>query len=654
MTASHSRLGLGLAALVLFAPLVDGGTTYVPATVIRLGALALAVGWLAGAVREDGTWRRPTPIDLPVIAFFLLAALSTATSPYVYQSLQAFHTLAAGALVLAVSAEVARERRSAGLVAWVIVVAGAAQALLALLQWTSGVDRPAGTYFNPNHLATALAMALALLLACAPGRGVGRVAALAGVALLAAGLVASRSRGGILAALAGAGLVGWYRWRWRAVAAGAGALLLVALAPNPLTERIRDAHGADPLAYTRLAIWRSALERAGDHPLGVGLNMFAKTSQRYAFPVEGELARYGRRAESAHNDYLELLAEVGVPGLAAALAALGAFACRVRRRLRDARAGGGAGDPLVLGAAGAVTAVAAQALVDSPLAVPGLVVQAAALAGVALGTTGPGPAIEATPSLPGLLARGRLPLIRGAIVAAGLIAALGIARHGAAYLAGRQAAAHRDAGDLASARSWLERAARLAPDSAAFPDAMAAAAVMTWRSSRSPLDAMAAERLMQRAMRLDRQNAQRYARLAEVYRAVRPLDPAVRRAALLRARTLYEEAERLDPHAAGYAYERADVLAALGEPAAEIAALERAVALEPNLVRARLRLARIRLARGERAEAAVQYAAIDETFARYEALRPLRGESPFAPWLLGGVDRAVVKKEAAGLAAGRS
>lgn len=645
----RTGLALGLVALVLFAPLVDGGTTYVPATVIRLGALALAVAWLAGALHRGGTWRRPTPVDLPVVAFFAVAALSTLTSPYVYQSLQTFHTLAAGALVLAVATEVARERRGGEWLASAILAGATLQAVLALTQRATGVDRPAGTYFNPNHLATALAMGLALLLARRPDGRLGRVAAVAGVGLLAAAIVASRSRGGLLAGLAAAGVVGWYRWRWRAVAVAAAALVLVAVVPNPVGDRVRDAHVTDPLAYTRLAIWRSALERAADHPLGVGLNMFGKTSQRYAFPVDGELARYGRRAESAHNDYLEVLAELGVPGLAAALAALGAFGLCGRRRLAPRRPGGEPPDPLALGATGAVAAVAAQALVDSPLAVPALVVQGAALAGLVLGAPAPEPAQEASPPVPGVLAGVGVRVVRAAVLAAGLLAALGIARHGAAFVAGRQAALLRDAGDLSSARIWLERAARLAPDSAAFPDAMAAASVMAWRLTKSPADAMAAERMMQRAMALDPENAQRYARLAEVYRSVRPLDPAVRRAALLRARALYEEAERLDPHAAGYAYERADVLERLGDGAGAVAALERAVALEPNLVRARLRLARLHVERGAREPAREQYAAIEAAFAAHERAGTGRPESPFAPWILGGVDRERVRREAADL-----
>ena len=649
----HARprtgLAIGLVALVLFAPLIDGGTTYVPATVIRLGALSLALIWLWRALGADAVGRRPTPLDLPVIAFLTLAALSTATSPYRYESLQAFLSLATGALVLAIAAEVARERRASVLLAGAVFASAAVEALLALGQWAMGADRPAGTYFNPNHLATALAVAMALVLAREPRGRTERAALVAAAGLLVAALIASRSRGGVLAAAAGVGLVGWYRWRWRAVAVGAAALVLVAIVPNPLVERVRHAHAVDPLAYARLQIWRSALERAADHPLGVGLNMFRKTSQQYAFPVEGELARYGRRAESAHSDYLEVLAELGVPGFLVALWGLGALGVAARRRLAAGRSGGRP-DGLVLGAAGGLAAIAAQAAVDNLLSVPALVVQGAVLTGIVLGAgTAPEPAAAPGQGRPVQVPWMRRPVARALVVVAGVVAGLGVARHGVAFVAARQASAARDAGDLAAARVWLERAAWLAPDSAAHLDALAAASVMAWRASRSPHDAMAAEAFMLQAARLDPDDARRFARLAEIYVNIEPPDPEVRRRALERARRMYEEAERLDPYAAAYPLARAAVLARLGERDAEIAALERAVSIEPNLLAARLRLARIRAERREVEAAAAQYAAIEATLDAYEAMRAVRGESPFARWLLGGVDRQVVRREAAAL-----
>ncbi len=631
----------GLVTLLAFAPLVDGGTTYVPATIVRLGALGLGVAWLWLALGRSDAWREPTPFDLPVALFLLLAAASTVTSDYPYQSLQAFLTLASAALVFAVAAEVSAEPGGPTWIAGTVVAGGFVQALLALGQHAIGTaPRAAGTYFNPNHLAGALTMTGALLLAAEPvGRAVhwGRVGMWT---LIGAALAATESRGGVLAAAAGWGLVGWYRWRWRAIAVAVAVAIGLAAVPNPLGDRLRRLDVYDPFAYTRVQIWASAIERAVDHPFGVGLNLFRQSSQRYAFPVEADVARYGRRAESAHNDYLQALAELGVLGLVLILWGLTALAVAARRALRDPAQV--ANRPLTLGAAGGLTAVAAQALVDTPVHVPGLIIQAAAMAGLLVAASRP--AIETRVAPPLFLPAFRRPL-RLAVLALGCVATIGVARHGLAYVAYTRARAEQANGAPLATREWLERAAWLAPGNAAYPDALAASALAVWKQSRDPRHAMAAERWMLRAIALDPLDARRHARLALVYLEAAPTDPTLRLTVLDRVLALYGEAQRLDPYDATYPLAAAEILAQRGDARGAAAALERAVALEPRFLQARLKFARLLAARGEREAAQAQYAAIEATLASYEE-RPVQG--PLAGQFL-AVDRSAVRREAAAL-----
>ncbi len=643
VTLPGTGIRVGLVALLLFAPLVEGGTTFVPATVIRLGALALAASWLWVALAPGAAWRQGTAVDVPLMLFMLLAAASTAASDYPYQSLQAFLTLASGVLVFVVAVEVSREPRGAAWIARTVVAGGLAQALLALAQHAAGsAPRAAGTYFNPNHLATALVMTGALLLAAQPASGVLRWTALAACGLVGAALVATGSRGGVLAAAAGWSLVGWCRWRGRAVVAMAAIALVLLMVPNPLGDRLRRLDAHDPFAYTRAQIWASAVERAVENPFGVGLNLFRQSSQRYAFPVEADVARYGRRAESAHNDYLQTLAELGPAGLLLALWGLASLAVAARRAVQGT--GGLASSPVTLGAAGALAALAAQALVDTPLHVPGLLVPGAALAGL-LTAAGRPAALAASAAMPPLVRPARRRPVRLAVAALGCVAAVGVARHGLAYLAYTRAQAEQvNAGPLA-ARKWLELAAWLAPDSAAYPDALAASALAAWKQSGHPGHVVAAEQAMLRAIALDPMEARRHARLARVYLEAMPANPGLRRATLDRTLALFEEAERLDPYDATYPFARADLLAQRDDAAGAVTALERAIALEPRLLPARLRLARLLVARGERAAAAAQYAAIEATLAAYEE-RPVQG--PLAEQFL-AVDRSAVRREAAAL-----
>ena len=296
---------------------------------------------------------------------------------------------------------------------------------------------------------------------------------------------------------------------------------------------------------------------------------------------------------------------------------------------------------LQVGAAGALASVAVQALVDTPLHVPGLVVPAAALAGLLVSDA----TADGLPGTPAILGPAPRWPARLAVLALGCVAALGIARHGLAYLAGQRADAERAAAGPAAAVPWFERGARLVPESAAYPDSLAAVALAAWKASGDPKYAVAAEQAMLRAIALDPLNARRRARLALVYREIVPADPALRRKAAERARALYEEAERLDPYEAEYPFARAELLAQLGDERGMLAALERAIALEPRLLPARLALARARAARGEVAAARAEYAVIEATL---DAYRDGRTGGPRAAEFL-AVDRALVRREAASL-----
>jgi tetratricopeptide (TPR) repeat protein len=279
--------------------------------------------------------------------------------------------------------------------------------------------------------------------------------------------------------------------------------------------------------------------------------------------------------------------------------------------------------------------------------VPGLVVHVAVLTGLLLARTEPLGGALVDPPHPFLHRRGRA--LQAACLVLGLVAAAGVARHGLGYLAAQRAGTLRDAGQLAAARAWLARAARLVPDSAGHQDALAAAALRAWRADHHPADRAQVEAHLLRALALDSGDARRYARLASVYRELAHGAGELRGTLLERARRLYEEAERLDPYAVAYPVGRAEVLALLDDARGARAALERAAALEPRFLPGRLRLARLLAAMGDREAALAHYEAIEAAFQWYESSRGTGAGSPFAGAYL-AVDRVATRREAQSLA----
>jgi O-antigen ligase len=261
-------------------------------------------------------------------------------------------------------------------------------------------DRLRGTFFNPNHLAVYLEMALALAFAwgwwasrrarseLAADR---RVLALVPPALvwmtLFGGLAFTASRGGQAAVLAAIVVQGALlatvqrRRRWApvvlgAAAAGAGIAAALAMGLRAGPARMLATLPTDVSLGARHQAWSATLELWRSFPItGSGLGTF-----RDAFP-QVQPASLDGTWWHAHSAPLELLATTGLAGpllIATGLAALVLRLVKVLRRGRrsEDRAAG-------LAALGALTAVGIHECFDFGLTLPANALTLAVLAGAA-------------------------------------------------------------------------------------------------------------------------------------------------------------------------------------------------------------------------------------------------------------------------------
>ncbi|GAA3458177.1 O-antigen ligase family protein [Saccharothrix longispora] len=214
----------------------------------------------------------------------------------------------------------------------VVAAGGALHSIVAL-----GETRATGPLEDPNDLAYFLVAALPMLVALrAPGRA--RTAALAVAATtLAAGAAATFSRGGGLALTAA---VAWLLARralpLKALAVAAGALVAVGavavlLFGPELDRALREkTHVAGTNVDTRELRWQAAARMLAEHPgLGVGPGGF-----RAGYPAASHNAEVDEQSPVAHNMYLEVAAELGLPGFALFAALLALTAVTGERVLR--------------------------------------------------------------------------------------------------------------------------------------------------------------------------------------------------------------------------------------------------------------------------------------------------------------------------------
>ena len=239
---------------------------------------------------------------------------------------------------------------------------------------------------NGDYFATYLLVAVAASLACAiyaPDSKWRIICALA-TGMMIFGIIRTASRGATLAAMAMFALAAIRardripRQIWLVMALGA--LLLAVVFSPQLIVKFLDRNQSDPYNYARISIWKSSLEVIAQQPVfGVGFGQFVHISKRFSFPVEGQVARYLKRLGMAHSEYLQHMAEVGIPAALLLFLLLGYLVFLVWKRSETAWAQNRCfHEAALLVAAG----VGAHALVDNCWTIP---VTAASLLIISLG-----------------------------------------------------------------------------------------------------------------------------------------------------------------------------------------------------------------------------------------------------------------------------
>ncbi|MGE5593964.1 MAG: O-antigen ligase family protein [Betaproteobacteria bacterium] len=306
---------------------------YVGAAGLALGHTVVAQLVLLGCamyrlVTEPGS--RPARLTRPTKAMLALAAWMLCTAVFAWKPANAFGSTI-GAMLTGWLVFVATKRAAASgfgaRLTRVFLASACAGAAYALIRFGMFVLKHAGTpraqlpFVGCNTAGTIMAVAtiIAIGYASRSVRTMQRLALAACAALTFAALVATQSRGALvafvagLAVLAGALVLSRRRRARRAILIlTALALLLVAFSAVYPPIRARYATILKPAAnQDRLDIWRTAVAIIRDHPLvGVGVNNFRDAYMAYPHarsPVQEQ--------PFAHNVFLEFGAATGVPGL---------------------------------------------------------------------------------------------------------------------------------------------------------------------------------------------------------------------------------------------------------------------------------------------------------------------------------------------------
>ncbi|MBB4905944.1 O-antigen ligase family protein [Actinophytocola algeriensis] len=311
-------------ATVALAP-VEGYLASVHAQLAKLPPALLIAAWAVVRLRRR-EMPRPHAVHVVLAAFTVLVLASAAAhadGPFTVEYTIRWLPFVAVAVVLIDVAATDVPIRALLIAAVAGATVAGAGALHSLV--VAGAARATGPLADPNDLAFVVVTAVPLLAAVLPAEPAPRhvLAVTVAAAVLVAGAAATFSRGGALALTAAVGWLVLRRALSPKVLAGAAAAVVVAagatalLAGPHLARSLREkSFIAGANVDTRELRWQASARMLAEHPLlGVGPGGF-----RAEYAAASHNAEIAEQTPVAHNMFLEVAAELGLPAFCLFLA----------------------------------------------------------------------------------------------------------------------------------------------------------------------------------------------------------------------------------------------------------------------------------------------------------------------------------------------
>jgi O-antigen ligase len=353
-----SGLLYGTFGLLMFGPVAFGAVEPWSIFVLETGAILLALAWIAKQWIDGEVKISWNPLFLPMCAFGLLVLVQIVfrSSAYPHDTISHALLFIAYGILCFLSSQTLLRGVQARKLAVIFCIYGSVLAAFALIQGISSNGRlywlrqPRlggwiyGPYVNHNHYAGLMELLIPIplvlsLTRLAPEKE--RIAAACAAAVIAGTIFLSGSRGGMLALVAElvvlAIVLVRQRYDWRTAAAlGLFLVLVVALLTwlggDELSRRFASVHGAhaDISGDMRFQINRDGLHMFSKRPvLGWGLGCFPVAYPHFRTFYTNFFVN------QAHDDYLQLLVEMGLLGFGVVVWYLVVLFRRAGRKIRN-------------------------------------------------------------------------------------------------------------------------------------------------------------------------------------------------------------------------------------------------------------------------------------------------------------------------------
>jgi O-antigen ligase len=377
--------------LIAFTVLAHGVVEVWSESVLEIGAALLVVSWSILYLRNSDHKLFWNPLLWPLAGLVCVGVLQLLlhTTVYPFLSRTELLKLASYVILFFLFCQVFRERKELTNLAWFLMFLGFVVSLLGIIQHFTSQDKiywfrvPVqggdifGPYVNRNHFAGFVELVAPVGLALMMFRGLRRdFFPLAGVLTIipVGALILSGSRGGIVSFAFQVGVLAMLARKRRrrgkeaprvaplGIVTLAALALIVWLGAGKAIERFRGIP-TDVSIGRRVAMSNGALHIFLHHPVsGTGLGTLVSVFPRYETDYDGRLV------DHVHNDYMELMAEMGLLGGLCGLAFLWILFREARRRYEEEQ--GHFSRALHAGAIAAICGLLLHSFVDFNLHIP--------------------------------------------------------------------------------------------------------------------------------------------------------------------------------------------------------------------------------------------------------------------------------------------
>jgi len=403
-------LQIGIAAILIFSPVARGAVQIWSVAPTELAVLILVFLWLWKADKNNEPFRK-TKIDLPIWLFVILAAISTIFSIYKNASFLEMLRLMlyVGVFYLVVNNF---DRWMNYRLITTIIIIGTAMSTLGLAQYFLELDHSwwkpenflASTYVNHNHFAGYLEMAIPLAIAVALGLKREKIVSaikfwslrlglVLAIVIMSTAFLLAQSRGAWISLTISLMIMNIVLIKKKVLPKIAFyififfifiAVAYMASGTDDVSQRLRSVEQINNESFLvgREKIWQGSIEMIKANPLiGTGIGTFEWGFSRYR--PEG----LNVRANFAHNDYLNMMAEMGLLALPLMLWMIfsiisAGFKWQDKSKTENSKSNFGLLEAVVLGSAIGILSLSLHGLVDFNFHIPANMLTLSVLAGI--------------------------------------------------------------------------------------------------------------------------------------------------------------------------------------------------------------------------------------------------------------------------------